>query len=61
MKELFAPVRQEILEKGYTEEEINQWIDEAVQAVRSERASYQIISCTNVDGENAVSVGSQER
>jgi AbrB family looped-hinge helix DNA binding protein len=35
--ELFAPVRQEILEKGYTEEEVNQWIDEAVAEVRRER------------------------
>ncbi len=31
----FAPVREEALEKGYTEEEINAAIDEAVRAVRT--------------------------
>jgi AbrB family looped-hinge helix DNA binding protein len=35
--ELFAPVRQEAIEKGYTDEQINAWIDEAVEAVRRER------------------------
>jgi bifunctional DNA-binding transcriptional regulator/antitoxin component of YhaV-PrlF toxin-antitoxin module len=35
--EYFAPVRQEILEKGYTEEEVNDAIDEAVRAVRAEQ------------------------
>ena len=35
--EYFAPVRQEAEEKGYTDEEINAWIDEAVAAVRRER------------------------
>lgn len=30
----FAPVREEAVEKGYTEEEINQAIDEAVAEVR---------------------------
>ena len=34
--ELFAPVRQEAIEKGYTEEEINATIDEAIAAVRAE-------------------------
>lgn len=37
LKELYdyyAPVRQEAIEKGYTEEEINQAIDEAVAEVR---------------------------
>ncbi|MBA2278153.1 MAG: AbrB/MazE/SpoVT family DNA-binding domain-containing protein [Chloroflexia bacterium] len=33
----FAPVRQEAEEKGYTDEEINTWIDEALAAVRAER------------------------
>ena len=37
--ELFAPVRQEAIDKGYTEEEINEWIDEAIREVRAERAS----------------------
>jgi AbrB family looped-hinge helix DNA binding protein len=40
LKELydyFAPVRQEAIEKGYTEDEINQWIDEAVAEVRARR------------------------
>jgi AbrB family looped-hinge helix DNA binding protein len=35
--DLFAPVRQEAIEKGYTDEQINAWIDEAVEAVRRER------------------------
>lgn len=35
--EIFEPVRQEIREKGYTEEEVNQWIDEAIAEVRAER------------------------
>jgi len=39
LKELydyFAPVRQEAEERGYTDEEINQWIDEALAEVRAE-------------------------
>jgi bifunctional DNA-binding transcriptional regulator/antitoxin component of YhaV-PrlF toxin-antitoxin module len=32
----FAPARAEALAKGYTDEEINAWIDEAVSAVRAE-------------------------
>jgi len=35
----FAPVRQEAIAKGYTEDEINGWIDEAVREVRAERAA----------------------
>jgi bifunctional DNA-binding transcriptional regulator/antitoxin component of YhaV-PrlF toxin-antitoxin module len=35
--EYFAPVRQEAIERGYTEEEINAAIDEAVAAARAER------------------------
>lgn len=35
--DFFAPARQEALEKGYTDEEINGWIDEAIAEVRSER------------------------
>lgn len=35
--DLFRPVRQEAIEKGYTEEEINTAIDEAIAAVRAER------------------------
>ena len=35
--ELFAPVRQEAIDKGYTDEEINAWIDEALHASRAER------------------------
>jgi AbrB family looped-hinge helix DNA binding protein len=35
--ELFAPVRQEAIDRGYTEEEINSWIDEALRASRAER------------------------
>lgn len=37
--ELFAPVRQEAIDKGYTEDEINEWIDEAIREVRAERGS----------------------
>ena len=36
--ELFAPVRQEADEQGYSEEEINTAIDEAVRAVRRRHA-----------------------
>ena len=32
----FAPARAEALAKGYTDEEINAWIDAAVAAVRAE-------------------------
>jgi AbrB family looped-hinge helix DNA binding protein len=35
----FAPAREEAVAKGYTEEEINEWIDEAVREVRAERAA----------------------
>ncbi len=35
----FAPVRDEVVEKGYTEEEVNADIDAAVRAVRAERAA----------------------
>ena len=35
--EYFAPVRQEAIEKGYTDEEINAWIDEALAEVRREQ------------------------
>ncbi len=35
--EAFAPVRQEAIDKGYTEDEINEWIDEAIREVRAER------------------------
>ena len=35
--DLFAPVRQEAEEMGYTEQEINDVIDEAVAEVRRER------------------------
>jgi len=34
--EYFAPVREEADEKGYTDEEINAWIDEAIAAHRRE-------------------------
>lgn len=34
----FAPVRQEIKEKGYTEQEVNDAIDAAVKAVRKSHA-----------------------
>lgn len=37
--EYFAPVRQEAIERGYTEEEINEAIDEAIRAVRREHAA----------------------
>src|SRR5215210_2446200 len=36
--ELFAPVRQEVLDRGYTEEEVNGWIEEALAEVRAEAA-----------------------
>lgn len=36
--EYFAPVREEILRQGYTEEEVNAAIDEAIREVRAERA-----------------------
>ena len=39
--EYFAPVRQEAIDKGYTEEEINAAIDEAVKASRAERRAQQ--------------------
>jgi hypothetical protein len=35
---LYAPVRDEAIERGYTEGEINATIDEAVAAVRDEHA-----------------------
>lgn len=35
----FAPARAEAEEKGYTDEQINEWIDEAVREVRAERAA----------------------
>lgn len=35
--ERFAPVRAEAIERGYTDEEMNAWIDEAVSAVRLKR------------------------
>jgi bifunctional DNA-binding transcriptional regulator/antitoxin component of YhaV-PrlF toxin-antitoxin module len=35
--EHFAPARAEALARGYTEDEINGWIDEAVAAVRPKR------------------------
>ena len=35
--EYFAPVREEILRKGYTEEEVNADIDAAIRAVRAAR------------------------
>lgn len=37
--DLFAPVRQEAIDKGYTEDEINEWIDEAIREVRAKRRS----------------------
>ena len=37
--EAFAPVRQEAVDKGYTEDEINEWIDQAIREVREERKS----------------------
>jgi len=33
----FAPAREEAIAKGYTEQEINEWIDQAVAEVRAER------------------------
>lgn len=33
----FAPARQEAEERGYTDEQINEWIDQALAEVRSER------------------------
>lgn len=35
----FAPARQEAIDRGYTEDEINGWIDEAVAEVRSMRTA----------------------
>jgi bifunctional DNA-binding transcriptional regulator/antitoxin component of YhaV-PrlF toxin-antitoxin module len=35
--DLLAPVREEAITKGYSEEEINAWIDEAIQAVRARK------------------------
>jgi bifunctional DNA-binding transcriptional regulator/antitoxin component of YhaV-PrlF toxin-antitoxin module len=35
--EYFAPVRQEILDKGYTEEEVNADIDAAIREVRAKQ------------------------
>ena len=35
--EAFTPVRQEAIDKGYTDDEINEWIDQALQEVRAER------------------------
>ena len=35
--EYFAPVREEADARGYTDEEINAWIDEAVAAVRRDQ------------------------
>lgn len=40
--EAFAPVRQEAIDKGYTEEEINGWIDEALREVRAERSKSRV-------------------
>jgi hypothetical protein len=34
--DLFAPVRQEVIDKGMTEDEVNQIIDEAIEEVRRE-------------------------
>jgi hypothetical protein len=36
--ERFAPARSEAIERGYTEDEINQWIDEAVAEVRAAKS-----------------------
>ncbi|MEO8391713.1 MAG: hypothetical protein ABI700_01855 [Chloroflexota bacterium] len=33
----FAPVRQEVIDTGMTEDEVNQIIDEAIEEVRRER------------------------
>jgi len=35
--DLFEPVRQEVIDKGMTEDEVNQIIDEAIEEVRRER------------------------
>ena len=35
--DLFAPVRQGVLESGMTDDEVNQIIDEAIKEVRDER------------------------
>ena len=37
LRDYFAPVRQEAVERGYTDEDINRWIDEALAAVRREQ------------------------
>ena len=37
LRDYFAPVRQEAAKRGYTDEEINGWIDEALAAVRQEQ------------------------
>jgi bifunctional DNA-binding transcriptional regulator/antitoxin component of YhaV-PrlF toxin-antitoxin module len=37
--EFFAPVREEAIERGLTEDEINDAIDQAVEAVRTKHAS----------------------
>ena len=37
LRDYFAPVRQEAAERGYSDEEINGWIDEALAAVRREQ------------------------
>ena len=39
--EYFAPVREEILRRGISEEEINADIDAAIAAVRAERRAHQ--------------------
>ncbi len=36
---MFAPARQEAIDKGYTEEEINQWIDQAIKEVRDAKSA----------------------
>ena len=35
--DLFAPVRQEAIDRGYTDEEINSWIDQAFGEVRADQ------------------------
>ena len=47
--EMFADARQEAIDKGYTEEEINQWIDEAVEASRRDRAASQLSDQESVE------------
>ena len=37
LRDYFAPVRQEAEERGYTDDDINRWIDEALAAVRREQ------------------------